>query len=178
MRTAQRILLDITSSASALQLSIETSATQIAQMATIGGLTSAILQWGWVGFGVACIYQFSSRYAGYAAATLGMSGLLDLTFNPTKVLTGFILFAKSTGLFAVFENIPKDTVLIHYASGYQIPLVPVLKVATLLTLAIGIIVLHRFQRPVSTSKCPPDNPPFDLRFLKMSPCVRHCPEHL
>ncbi len=75
----QRILLDITSSASALQTSIETSATQIAQMATIGGLISAILQWGWVSLGIACIYQFSSRYAGYAAAILGMSGLVNLT---------------------------------------------------------------------------------------------------
>jgi hypothetical protein len=94
-------------------------------------------------------------------------------------LTGFILFAKSTGLFAVFENISKDTVLIHYASGYQIPLVPLLKVVTLLTLTIAIIVLHRFQRTVSTSKCPPNNLPFDLRFLKMSPSrVRHRPAHL
>ena len=83
MQVAHRMLKDITSSASALQTAIETSSTQLAQMATIGGVTSAILQWGWVFLGIVVLYQFSSRFAGYAAAAFGIDCLPSHRFHLT-----------------------------------------------------------------------------------------------
>lgn len=71
-QVAHRMLKDITSSASALQAAIETSSTQLAKMPTVSGVTSAILQWGWVVLGIMVLYQFSSRFAGYAAAAFGI----------------------------------------------------------------------------------------------------------
>lgn len=52
MRVAHGLLTDITSSASRLQTAIEETSTQISQMATLTGVTSAILRWGWVILGV------------------------------------------------------------------------------------------------------------------------------
>lgn len=69
---ARQMLIEITSSASALEGAIDRSSSQLAQMATFTGLTSAILQWGWVVLGIAVIYQFSSTFAGYVAAALGI----------------------------------------------------------------------------------------------------------
>lgn len=80
MQMARQMLIDITSSASALQVAIETSSSQLVQMATLSGLTSAILQWGWVVLGIAVLYQFSSKFAGYAAAALGIDCFPNLRF--------------------------------------------------------------------------------------------------
>lgn len=83
MQVAHGMLKDITSSASALQTAIETSSTQLAQMATISGVTSAILQWGWFCLGIVVLYQFSSRFAGYAAAAFGIDRLPGHRFQLT-----------------------------------------------------------------------------------------------
>ena len=78
---ARQMLAEITTSALALQVAIEKSSSQIAQMATLTGLTSAILQWGWVVLGIAVLYQFSSTFAGYAAAALGIACFPNLRFS-------------------------------------------------------------------------------------------------
>jgi hypothetical protein len=72
MQMARHILLDVTSSASAVQAAIKTSSTQLAQMATLGGFASTFVQWGWVILGIVIINQLSSRYARYAATITGI----------------------------------------------------------------------------------------------------------
>lgn len=171
MQVARRILSNITSSASALQSAIETSSTQIAQMATFSGLTSAILQWGWLVLGLVVLFQFNTRYAGYLATGLG---IILIVFSILRVVTdkqnvGFIILVRSSGIPSLFEKIPADMVLIHYASGYQIPILVLLKVA-LVTMSIlsMVVFLYRLQHYLPATKSSKNPFPFHLRFLAMN----------
>ena len=49
---------------------------------------------------------------------------------------GLLFLLWASGMPSPFASIPSDTVLVHYASGYQIPLFPVLKVAALLIMVV------------------------------------------
>lgn len=72
VQMTRQMLKEATSSVSALQAAIEKSSSQLAQMATFTGLTSAILQWGWVFLGIAVLHRFNSMFAGYAVTALGI----------------------------------------------------------------------------------------------------------
>ena len=72
MQMARQMLMEITSSASAAQVAIEKSSSQLAQLITLTGLTTAILHLCWAILGIAVLYQFNTTFAGYAAAALGI----------------------------------------------------------------------------------------------------------
>ena len=87
MYTTQRLLAEVTTSASGLQAAIE----EIAHMLTFGGITTEILRWCGMLLAVGkillavcgmllavfVIYQFSPQYTGYATATLGRHPFLN-----------------------------------------------------------------------------------------------------
>ena len=126
MYMARGLLAEITASASSLQASVEKTSSQIASIATLSGLTSSFLRWGWLSLLVLILYQFSPRYAGYAIAIFGACLLLWVS-----------------GTHSPSIRFPSDVVLIHYASGYQVPLITVLKVlAVLIMMITAVLVYH------------------------------------
>ena len=78
MQVTRGLLVEVTSSAAHLQAAVDTTSTKIAQMATLGGLPATVMQWSWLILVVLVLYQFSSRFAGYATAAIGNSSLPDL----------------------------------------------------------------------------------------------------
>lgn len=128
IHVARGLLADVTASAENLQASVENTASKIATMATLSGATGSILRWGWLSLVIFVLYQFSPRYAAFAMAGLGL-----------------LLLLWASGLPPPFASIPSDTVLIHYASGYQIPLVPILKVAALLIMVTVAATFYRLS---------------------------------
>ena len=128
IHVARGLLTDITESAATLQASVKDASNQIASMATIGSITKSVLRWGWAGLFLLVLYLFNPRYAGLAVVGLG-------TFS----------FIWASGIPSPFASLPEDAVLIHYASGYQVPLIPTLKIATLL-LTLTVVGLVYRQR--------------------------------
>lgn len=125
---ARGLIADLTSSAASLQASVENAASKIATMATLSGVTTSILRWGWLSLVVFGLYQFSPRYAAFAMAA-----------------TGLFLLLWASGLPSLFASIPSDTVLIHYASEYKVPLIPILKIAALLIMIITAGAVYRLS---------------------------------
>ena len=126
MHVARGLLTDITESAATLQASVKDASTHIASMATIGGITTSVLRWGWSGLVLFVLYLFNPRYAGFAIVGLGTFSLI-----------------WASGIPSPFDSLPADTVLIHYASGYQVPLIPTLKITTLLLTLTVIGLIYR-----------------------------------
>lgn len=126
IHVARGLLADVTASAAGLQSAVESTSSKIANMTTLSGVTNSVLRWGWLTLLLFIIYQFNPRYAGCAAA--GLATLL-------------LLWASGTT--SPFARIPSDAVLIHYASGYQVPLLPALKIMALsLVLTIAGLVYY------------------------------------
>lgn len=73
---AREVIMEITSSASAVQAVLEKSSSQLATLGILDSLASTILQFCWALLGIAALYRFSSTLAGYAAVALGR--LLDV----------------------------------------------------------------------------------------------------
>ena len=126
IQVARGLLTDITESAAILQASVKDASNQIASMATIGGITTSVLRWGWSGLVLLVLYLFNPRYAGFAVVGLGT-----------------ILLIWASGIPSPFASLPPDAVFIHYASGYQVPLIPTLKIATLLLILMIIGLIYR-----------------------------------
>ena len=126
---ARGLLTDITESAATLQSSVKDASNQIASMATISGITTSVLRWGWCGLVLFVLYLVNPRYAGFAVVLFGTFSLL-----------------WASGIPSPFASLPADAVLIHYASGYEVPLIPTLKVATLLLTLAALGLIYR-QRP-------------------------------
>ena len=122
------LIADVTASAASLQVSVEKTASKIAAMATLGGVTTSILRWGWLSLVVFVLYQISPRYAAFAMAA-----------------TGLFLLLWASELPSLFASIPSDTVLIHYASGYKVPLIPTLKIAAFLIVMITTGAVYRLS---------------------------------
>ena len=125
IHVARGLLADITTSAASLQASVEYTSTKIANMAALSGVTASFLRWGWLSLVVFVIYLLNPRYAGYLAAGLGT-----------------ILLLWASGVPSPFASLPPDTMLIHYASGYEVPLIPTLKVAALLLVFVTVSLAY------------------------------------
>ena len=125
---ARGLIADVAATAGSLQLSVEKTASKIATMATLGGVTTSILRWGWLSLVVFVLYQFSPRYAAFAMAAASLFLLLWASDLPSS-----------------FASIPSDTVLIHYASGYKVPLIPTLNIAAFLIVIITIGTVYRLS---------------------------------
>ena len=152
----QGLLADITSSASGLLVTIDETSTKIAQMATISDVVPMFFQWGWLILMVFIIYQFNPKYAGNVAAILGRYFLR--LFSRTTDLTQKVFFflVNASGVLSntkqmLSDIIPADTVLIHYASGSQIPLLPLLKVTAVFTFTSAIAILYRLSNRFSAA---------------------------
>lgn len=155
----QGLLADITSSASGLLATIDETSTKIAQMATISDAVPMFFQWGWLILMIFIIYQFNPKYAGNVAAILSRYFLR--LFSRTIDLTQRVFFSlvNSSGVLSntkqmLSDIIPADTVLIHYASGSQIPLLPLLKVTALIAFAFAIAILYRLSNRFSAATGP------------------------
>ncbi|MCJ1461598.1 hypothetical protein MMC07_000195 [Pseudocyphellaria aurata] len=129
MHVARGLLSEVTSSASSLQSTIEDASSKIAHISTFGSLTTMILKWGWVPLAVFTMYLFSPRFASYANAALV-----------------FLFLTNICGIPSLFQRIPSDTVLIHYASGSRIPLIPLLKVISAILLLLAAVILFWMAR--------------------------------
>ena len=92
MHVTHGLLTDVTSSAAKLQSTVDKTSAKIAQMATLGGLSAAVVQWSWLILVVLIVYQFSPRFAGYATAAIGKSSLIPLN---TALLRGFFGLIRS-----------------------------------------------------------------------------------
>ena len=97
-------------------------------MGTLSGVTTSILRWGWLSLITFILYQFSPRYAAFAVAAIGL-----------------FLLLWASGLPSLFASIPSDMILIHYASGYKVPLIPILKIAALLIIMIIAVTVYRLS---------------------------------
>ena len=128
IHVARGLLADITTSAASLQASVENTSTRIANMAALSGVTASFLRWGWLSLVVFIIYLLNPRYAGYLAAGLGT-----------------VLLLWASGVPSPFASLPPDTMLIHYASGYQVPLIPTLKVVALLLVFVTVSLVYRLS---------------------------------
>ena len=128
IHVARGLLADVTASAESLQASVERMGSKIATMATISGVTGSILRYGWLSLIAFVLYQFSPQYAAFAMAGLGL-----------------ILLLWASGIPLLFTNLPSDTVLIHYASGYQVPLIPILKFAALSIVMVIVGAVYRLS---------------------------------
>ena len=71
VQMAREVIMEITSSASAVQVVLEKSSSQLATLGTLDSLASTISQFCWALLGIVALYRFSSTVAGYAAAALG-----------------------------------------------------------------------------------------------------------
>ena len=125
---ARGLLADVIASAASLQALVENTASKIATMATLSGVTTSILRWGWLSLIVFVLYQISPRYAAFAMAS-----------------TGLVLLLWASGLRSLFASIPSDIVLTHYASGYKVSLTSILKVAAFLIIMISAGIVYRLS---------------------------------
>lgn len=128
IHVARVLLADITTSAASLQASVEDTSTRIANLAALSGVTASFLRWGWLSLVFFIIYLLNPRYAGYVAAG-----------------GATILLLWASGVPSPFARLPPDTVLIHYASGYQVPLIPTLKVAVLVLVFVAVSLVYRLS---------------------------------
>lgn len=173
LHSVLRLLAMIISSASSLQTIINQTSTKIAQLVTLGGLTSTLFQWGWLILMVFLVYQLKPRYAANAAAIIGTYHLrLSDKKSKIKQSTGFLILVRASGVPSTLQQkfsavVPADTVLIHHASGYQVPVFSLLPVAAFIASASFLAVLyHRFCR-VPAAATPAPGPELSSPFLKM-----------
>ncbi|SLM36949.1 Nuclear fusion protein, KAR5 [Lasallia pustulata] len=132
MYVARGLLAEVTNSATSLKESVEDASTKIAQMTLFGGITSTILRWGWLSLVIFVIYQFKPKFAGYAAASLGVFLLISTSGAPLWL-----------------RSVTYDTILVHHASGFKLPLVIVFKAAAACLMVFGLAVLYNlFSRPL------------------------------
>lgn len=112
------ILSNVTASAMSLQTTMQDTI-KSAEFATFGGVFPE--NWTWLGFVALIIYQFSRKFTVILVATIGLGTLL-------------------------IKSIPRDTVLIHYASGSQIPVMPLLKAVIALSMLTTVVILYVSNR--------------------------------
>jgi len=138
---ARGLLADVTSSAANLQAALEDTSSKVASLVTSGSLTTAVLRWGWLSLVIFVLYLLNPRYAGFATAAWSRHPFSYSGFTADQALVTLLLLAAS-GVPSPFAALPADIVLIHYASGFQVPLVPVLKVLFLLTLPLLATLIY------------------------------------
>ncbi len=182
MYVTRSLLTDVTSSAAKLQSAVDNTSAKIAQMATLGGLSAAVTQWSWLILVVLIVYQFSRRFAGYATATIGKSLIpwhtaslcrvwldwkprLPFTYPNCRLiyrLTGTYLLYSISGTMSPFDRIHPNTVLVHSASGYQIPVLALAKAAICLSILVAIGILYNIRARLSKLTKPHFNVSSDL----------------
>lgn len=83
MYIAHDLMVEISSSASSLQSTIEDTSTKFAQITMFSSMTAGILRWGWMLLPVFVIYHLSPKYTGHATAALGR--FLSLPFQKNSM---------------------------------------------------------------------------------------------
>ena len=127
MYATKAVLEDINSAADSLQTTIDSTTYRISNMNVASPLTGVLIHLGWLSLILIAFYQFSVRIAGIAATGIAVAILFKISLFP------WLLSIMRT-----------DTILIHYASGLQIPLTTVILIAAVCSMLGLTTLFYRF----------------------------------
>ncbi|MCJ1243558.1 hypothetical protein MMC30_000755 [Trapelia coarctata] len=131
MQMTSERLAAIDASASSISSNIRDLSSVLAQLSGLGGIIGAVVRWKWQVLTVLAIAWFSRRGAAYATAVM-------VSFHVVEVL---------------WDLIPSEMILVHYASGYELSLATIIRLAgVLLSIPFIITLVRALQRQATSTK--------------------------
>lgn len=118
MQASHSLIVNVTASARGLHEAVDGAAAKIANMAWFGAIPGELFRLGWLVLAVAVLHWYSPNHAKFVAAVIGL-----------------VILVYASGILNGLGSIPPDLTLIHHASGYQIRLWVLIRLAA----AVGIV---------------------------------------